>query len=329
MSEQAPRLRVVDEFWRQLAAIDPVRAHRVRRSARRRRAARTLALAALMLIALAAVALAARALLLGDPAPPAFPLERGSAARVGDAGTLLSPRVSDPDDGPPWAMRTFEPRRRGTVCLQVGRLVDGRLVGLGINGAFGDDRRAHLLPLESDVCGGLSPHPRLVAAPDVRDSSATISEPRCLDPRGRAERERSIAALAAYVERLRGSGPAAELARALRALDAARARALSAGPPCDPAALRTVLAGFVGPAGGAVTLTEPGGRRHVVVTRAQETGAFLFVLSGQLDGPALQLSVRYPDGRVCAVGNPLQTEPVEEPPPAEQAACLRAAGYTR
>ncbi len=40
---------------------------------------------------------------------------------------------------------------RGVGCLQVGRLLDGRLVALGQDGAFGNDGRAHELPLSTNV----------------------------------------------------------------------------------------------------------------------------------------------------------------------------------
>lgn len=57
---------------------------------------------------------------------------------------LLSLRVADPDGGPPWGLRTIR-TTRGLTCVQVGRIVDGRIGVLGRDGAFYDDGRFHPL----------------------------------------------------------------------------------------------------------------------------------------------------------------------------------------
>ena len=62
--------------------------------------------------------------------------------------------VPDPGGGLPWGMRIVR-TTRGLLCLQIGRLLDGRLGVLGQDGEFGDDGRFHELPatvLDPDTC---------------------------------------------------------------------------------------------------------------------------------------------------------------------------------
>ncbi len=64
------------------------------------------------------------------------------------AGTVhrLPIAAPDPAGGPPWGMRELS-TSRGTGCLQIGRIVDGKLGALGQDHAFGDDGRFHELPV--------------------------------------------------------------------------------------------------------------------------------------------------------------------------------------
>ena len=59
---------------------------------------------------------------------------------------LLALRVADPVGGPPWGLRTIK-TTRGLVCVQLGRIVGGRIGVLGANGAFNDDGRFHPLSI--------------------------------------------------------------------------------------------------------------------------------------------------------------------------------------
>jgi hypothetical protein len=67
---------------------------------------------------------------------------------------LLAISVPDPAGGLPWGMRIVR-TTRGLVCVQVGRLLDGRLGVLGQDGQFDDDGLFHELPadvLDPDTC---------------------------------------------------------------------------------------------------------------------------------------------------------------------------------
>jgi hypothetical protein len=120
----------------------------------------------LTLIALAlggastAVALAAGGVIFTGS--PVRTLERPSATAgqgipVRGGSRLLSLRVPDPAGGLPWGMRVVH-TTRGLICVQVGRVENGRLGELGVDGAFGDDGLFHPLPEDAlpDVLGGVS-----------------------------------------------------------------------------------------------------------------------------------------------------------------------------
>jgi hypothetical protein len=75
---------------------------------------------------------------------------------------LLALRVADPDGGPPWGLRTIK-TTRGLMCVQLGRIVDGRIGVLGEAGAFHDDGRFHPLSIDyldagSSNCGTEDAH---------------------------------------------------------------------------------------------------------------------------------------------------------------------------
>jgi hypothetical protein len=113
------------------------------------------ALPAMLLLVLvgAAVAFASGLISFGAPAAsvPVFANPRAGLGRIAPGTVRLLPiAVPDPHGGLPWGMRVLS-TTRGVGCVQVGRVLDGRLVALGQDGAFGNDGRAHELPLSTNV----------------------------------------------------------------------------------------------------------------------------------------------------------------------------------
>jgi hypothetical protein len=104
----------------------------------------------------AAIAVAATGVLNGSPVKrqgPATP-NAGIGVPAPGGSRLLALRAADPQGGLPWGMRLVH-TTRGEICVQIGRLDDGQLGQLGIDGAFHDDGRFHpfapdILPQDSD-----------------------------------------------------------------------------------------------------------------------------------------------------------------------------------
>lgn len=158
MSAGHPRTQfdLVESFWEQLVAVDDRVLVVARRRAARRRMRRTLVLVVLTILALGAIALAAGELLSGEDAPRVYPepAEFGVGAPLPGRTVVLAERQLDPVGGllvAPWGIRAFF-TDRDNICLQSGRVVDGKLVALGVSGAFGNDGLAHELPLEAEGC---------------------------------------------------------------------------------------------------------------------------------------------------------------------------------
>jgi hypothetical protein len=70
----------------------------------------------------------------------------GLGVAVG-TGLMFPVRAPDPAGGPDWGLRLVR-TSRGYGCVQVGRVVDGRLGVLGRDGAFGNDGKFHELGAE-------------------------------------------------------------------------------------------------------------------------------------------------------------------------------------
>jgi hypothetical protein len=110
---------------------------------------RVLLVAVALVFVTTAIALAATGLLNGSPVSPEVTLNpiAGNGLPVAGAAHQLALRAADPQGGLPWGMRIL-PTTRGQVCVQVGRVDDGQLGELGIDSAFGDDGRFHVLPAD-------------------------------------------------------------------------------------------------------------------------------------------------------------------------------------
>jgi hypothetical protein len=136
---------VFDDLEGQLRGA--VRARRKPRPAwiRRGHSRRTSVVVLLAMLVISAGALAAGGVIqLGAPAEPHG--ARLGALRGGGVveGTvrLLPVSVSDPAGGLPWGMRVFS-TKRGEGCIQLGRLLDGKLGALGSDNSFRDDGLFH------------------------------------------------------------------------------------------------------------------------------------------------------------------------------------------
>jgi len=110
-----------------------------------------LIVAVLLTLLLAAVALAATGVLhTGAPVRPngfgdlTMP-HAGGGAVVPHSVQGIAAQTEDPAGGPPWGMRVLR-TTRGLGCLQIGRVVNGRLGVIGQDGAFHNDGRFHPLP---------------------------------------------------------------------------------------------------------------------------------------------------------------------------------------
>ena len=227
---------------------------------------------------------------LGPPVPPLPNAQEGVA--IPGSVHLLSLRIPDPNGGPPWALRELK-TTRGLECVQVGRLVDGKIGVLGQDGAFADDGRFH--PLSESFyetsfnCGTLDArgHTFVNVVADAVPASALLNG-------GRAEP---------------GCIPLSVLQRI---------RAEHAPPACPPGSLRGVYFGLLGP--DATSVTHKTSTGALATTATGEDGAYLIVLPhaagqyGETGGPLVtdvadysQLatdpirSVSYTRGHACSI----------------------------
>jgi hypothetical protein len=98
-----------------------------------------------LLLVTTTIALAATGVILtGAPVSPSGPLSpvAGAGLPLPGQSRLLPLRVPDPSGGLPWGMRVVH-TTRGLVCVQIGRVENGQLGELGIDGAYHDDDRFH------------------------------------------------------------------------------------------------------------------------------------------------------------------------------------------
>jgi hypothetical protein len=267
-------LRVLSELEREIERI----AREAGEVRPRRRWWRSSWLFVLLPLGIATVAVAATSgILSGEPVknPPGLHLDpkRGLGVLVGP-GRLFGVRAADPAGGPPWAMRIVK-TSRGFGCVQIGRLVDGKLGVLGRDGAFNDDGKFHERGAEiiqqtdcqqTDGAGNVFIAMSYIGLPDSGDATG------CL-PR-------------AYKDVPR--------------------------PVCPAGSLRNVFYGLLGPEAMAVTYVDATGR---IVRRpvSRPGGAYLVVLStdpkrrnvgyfspGVSPGTGLR-TVEYRDGTTCRI----------------------------
>jgi hypothetical protein len=296
------RPAIIDEVGVELRRL--FLAAEARERGRRRRALRRwrpLAVLAVLVLGGGTVALAAAGVFAtGTPVGATVLAQPGAFKGVAVPGTvhLLSLRVPDPAGGPPWALRELR-TTRGLECVQLGRLVDGRLGVLGQDGAFADDGRFH--PLSDNAfeftfnCATL----------DAHGHSYTV------------DIASSLPASGLDGPSARDGGCVAPTARALRPAGVRpRRNRRPPGPTCPPGSLRAVYFGMLGPDATTVSYTTANGRLATAPTAGPD-GAFLIVLpatagaQGESGGPTLTdydgnpiRSVTYTGGRRCTLPPP-------------------------
>ncbi len=114
--------------------------HALRRGVVPRRRWLLVLIPALLVLATAALSLGG-VIEVGSPAKPEYSAAQFGALTPGSA-RLEPVSAPDPAGGPAWGLRVYS-TKLGVGCLQVGRLLDGRLGALGEDGAFNDDGQFH------------------------------------------------------------------------------------------------------------------------------------------------------------------------------------------
>jgi hypothetical protein len=270
-------MRVLDELEREIERI-AAQAGDVKR--RRRWWRPGVALVALP-PAVAAVAVAATTgVLSGEPVknpPGVHPSPKSGVGVVVGPGRLLGARAADPDGGPEWGVRLVK-TSRGFGCLQLGRVVDGKLGVLGRDGSFGNDGKFH------------------ERGPEV------LAETNCQQPDAAGH----VFIAVNYVG-IPDSGDAAGCA--------ARAYKLNTRPLCPAGSLRTIHYGLLGPQGRAVTYVGPDGKvvrqlatgpegAYLVVKRTDPKRSNIGYFSPGVTPASGLRSVEYRDGTVCRIRDP-------------------------
>lgn len=238
---------------------------------------------------------------LGAPAKLPFSLygnpREGSGGLVPGTVRMLPIAAPDPAGGPDWGMRVLS-TTRGEGCLQLGRIVDGKLGALGQDDAFANDGRFHELPV-----------------------SAAFNFNGCalLDGKGRlftnvTADERAASAWIGTGGRLGGCVPpsAGPYEKGLRLTRQETEHGAKPAPICSQADLRNIYYGLLGPEAQSITYVLAG-QRHTLPTVGAD-GAYMFVTLASahqllnfanagtadivpVDGPIKE--IHYRDGSTC------------------------------
>ncbi|MDQ2897552.1 MAG: hypothetical protein M3Y09_18255, partial [Actinomycetota bacterium] len=185
---------------------------------------------------------------------------------------------------------------RGQGCIQIGRLLDGKLGAIGQDYAFGNDGRFHELPV----------------------SAADFNGCALLDARGRLFT--NVTADERPASAWSGSGPAngcvpptaGPYEKGLRITPEERAHGAKPPPICRQADLRNIYYGLLGPEARSITYVIAG-KRHTLDT-VGAGGAYMFVIRASpnqllnfanagtadivpVDGPVRE--IHYRDGSTC------------------------------
>jgi hypothetical protein len=192
----------------------------------------------------------------GPEVPPSPTTNVGVA--IPSSVRLLALRIADPVGGPPWGLRTIK-TTRGLVCVQLGRIVGGRIGVLGQDGAFHDDGRFH--PLSIDYLDGGSSN---CATEDAKGNAFLNEEAFGVPTDGLISGERELVSGGCYAPH-----------------PTSRA--------CSPRDRRNVYYGLLGPDATSISYLGGDGKEHTMATVGPD-GAYLVVVphiaSGCMRGPA-------------------------------------------
>jgi hypothetical protein len=283
---------VFDELEGQLRGAVRVR-RRIRPPWIRRGHRRTPALVLLAMLVATAGALAAGGVIrIGSPAEPHessfFALKGGGVVK----GTvrLLPVSTADPAGGPSWGLRVLS-TKRGEGCVQVGRLLEGKLGAVGQDSSFHNDGLFHEFAVNTfgaeRSCTLLDGNDRLFLNAVVGDIPASAW-------RGNFPEKGCVPSTAGPYERFAEEGKRKPY------------------PICPQADERNLYFGLLGPYAKSITYTVGGQTRtlpttgpegaYLIVTRASPTQLFNFNAGGTqdvvpVDGPITE--VRYRNGATC------------------------------
>jgi hypothetical protein len=183
----------------------------------------------------------------------------GSGAPVPGSVRLLPIAAPDPSGGPDWGMRVLS-TTRGEGCLQLGRLVDGKLGALGQDDAFANDGRFHELPVSTFDFNGCA----------LLDANGRLFTNVTAD-------ERAASAWNGTGGRLAGCVPpsAGPYEKGLRLTRREKELGAKPAPICPQADLRNIYYGLLGPEAQSITYVLAG-QRHTLPTVGAD-GAYMFV----------------------------------------------------
>jgi hypothetical protein len=141
-----------ERLLRTLVAAERAPACAPPRRARRARLLRMVLVVPALLLAAGGALAASGVIRIGAPAERAgagrlFEGFRGGSIESGTV-RMLPITAADPGGGPPWGLRVLS-TKRGEGCVQVGRVVDGKLGAIGEDDAFGDDGQFHAFAEDS------------------------------------------------------------------------------------------------------------------------------------------------------------------------------------
>jgi hypothetical protein len=271
-------VRVLDELESEIERVAAEAGH----TRRRRRWWRSGMLVVALPLGVAAAAVAATSgILVGDPVknPRGAHLNLNPRAGLGvvvRTGKLLGARAPDPDGGPDWALRMVK-TSRGLGCIQLGRVVEGKLGVLGRDGAFGNDGQFH------------------------ERGAEILQQTDCQQTDGAGH-----VFIAMSYHGVPASGDVTGCA--------ARSSSRDVLPVCPPGSLRTIHYGLLGPQASAVTYVSASGaiiRRRVsgpdgaylVVQRTDPGRRNFYFTAGVTPATGLR-SVEYRDRSVCHIVSP-------------------------